>query len=274
MYKFVRHRKSFVALIAVGISFGIFACKYDIKDLGTKPAASFTVAPVAGAVNKYVLTNTSQNAFKIQWDKANGKGFLDGKATDTIYFPDKGSYLVKLLAFGQGGFDTASQVVSVANDDPSAYCPFKLLTTRKWKLNPDPAASAIVVGTDGNPAQYYGGGPLADCQVDDEYTFTSDYKLSYNAHGSTFNGGNISPNYSCGADLSYSNVSFTFSNSVAPGLAGIATITTPGTPPNNFIGVTDVSSNNYRIISISPTAMVLRSGTGSETTHTFKFVAQ
>jgi len=274
MLKFIPYRKKLSAVVAGCLALGFFACTYDIKDLGTKPTASFTVAPVTGEVNKYVLTNTSQNAFRIQWDKANGKGFVEGKTPDTVYFPDKGSYTVRLIAFGQGGFDTSSQVINVASDDPANYSPFKLLTTRKWKLNPDPAANAIVVGTEASPAQYYGGGPLATCQTDDEYTFTSDNKLSYDAHGSTFYGGNIAPNYSCGADLSYSNVSFTFSNSVAPGLAGVATITIPGTPPANFIGVTDVSSNNYRIISISPTAMVLRSGTGSETTHTFKFVAQ
>ena len=274
MNQLIQYKKILAGSISLSIILGLFACKYDIKDLAPKPKASFTVTPVSGAVNKYVLTSTSQNAFKLQWDAANGKGFVDGNTTDTVYFSDKGSYTVRLLAFGQGGFDTASQVINVAADDPANYSPFKLLTTRKWKLNPDPAANAIVVGTDGNPAQYYGGGPLASCQVDDVYTFGADNKLSYNANGSTFYGSNIPPNYSCGADLSYNNVSFTFSNSVAAGLAGIATITTPGTPPSNFIGVTDVSSNNYRIISITPTAMVLRSGTGSETTHTFKFIAQ
>lgn len=273
MYKLFQYKKTFAGFLTTALIAGLFACKYDTKELQPKPKASFTVTPVSGAVNKYVLTSTSQGAFRQQWDAANGKGFMDGGTTDTVYFSDKGTYTVKLLAFGQGGFDTASQVINVAADDPANYSPFKLLTTRKWKLNPDPAANAIVVGTEGNPAQYYGGGALANCQTDDEYTFTTDFKLSYNAKGSTFYGSNIAPNYSCGADLSY-NVTYTFSNSVASGLAGIATITTPGTPPSNFIGVTDISSNNYRIISISPTAMILRSGLGNETTHTFKFVAQ
>ena len=56
--------------------------------------------------------------------------------------------------------------------------------------------------------------------------------------------------------------------------AGIASITITGTPPTQFIGVTDVSSNNYRIISISENEMVLRSGTPAEAVHQFKFVAQ
>jgi hypothetical protein len=44
--------------------------------------------------------------------------------------------------------------------------------------------------------------------------------------------------------------------------------------PAQFIGVTDVSSNNYRIMSISANSMVLRSGTPSEAVHQFKFIAQ
>jgi len=105
------------------------------------------------------------------------------------------------------------------------------------------------------------------------YTFTTALKLNYSANGATFNGGNLAPNFTCGTDRSYSNVSFTFAPGTTAG-AGLATITLPGAIPTNFIGVTDISSNNYRIISISSTAMVLRSGTASETVHQFKFIAQ
>ncbi len=246
------------------------ACEYDVRELGPKPEASFTVTPIQGQTNRYLLTSTSTNTFMYDWDRGDGKGFIRGKNTDTAYFAEKGTYTVRLMGYGHGGMDTEAQEITVANDDPAAFSPFKLLTTRSWKL--DPAVSnAIIVGTEGNPSEYYGGGPLADCQLDDVYTFSADNKLSYNANGATFNAGNIAPNYSCSADRSYSNVSYTFSNTVAG--AGIATITLSSTPPTHFIGVTDVSSNNYRIISISPTAMVLRSGTSSQAVHQFKFVA-
>ena len=69
-------------------------------------------------------------------------------------------------------------------------------SSRSWKLDPASGANSIIVGTEGNPGEYYGGGPLEpNCQTDDVYTFTSADALSYNANGSTFNGGNISPNY-------------------------------------------------------------------------------
>lgn len=259
---------SFVVVIA-----SIIGCDKNEGELGAKPTASFTVTPVAGKVNTFALKSTSEGAFGYQWDKGNGI-FVKGNATDTAYFPVKGTYLVRLRAFGRGGYDSTAQNVTVTVDDVLSNPIFQKLTAKSWKLNPTPGINPVVVGTEGNPAQYFGGGALADCQVDDVYTFSTGMKLTYAANGSTFNGGNVAPNYSCSADRSFSNVAFTFAPSVPAGSAGIASITLTGTPPDRFIGVTDVSSNNYRIISITDNEMVLRSGTASETVHQFKFIAQ
>jgi len=239
--------------------------------LGQKATASFTISPVAGRINTYLLQSTSKNAFGYQWNKGNGD-FVKGQQTDTAYFPLKGNYTVQLRAFGRGGYDTAAQSVTIDVDDILSNPNFKLLIGASWKLNP--ANGSIIVGTEGNPAQYFAGGALDPCQTDDVYTFSSALKLTYNANGSTFNGGNIAPNFNCGIDRSYSDLSFTFEPSVPSGAAGIASINLPGAVPDHFIGVTDVSSNHYRIISISATEMVLRSGTPSEAVHQFKFIAQ
>ena len=263
--------KSFFTLLITSLL--LINCSPESEsDLGTKATASFTIAPVPGKVNTFALQSTSQNAFGYQWDKGNGS-FVKGNQLDTAYFPLKGNYTVKLRAFGRGGYDSTAQTVSVAVDDILNNPQFKLLTAKSWKLDPAAGANAIVVGTEANPSQYFGGGPLADCQIDDVYTFTTDLKLTYRANGATFNGGNLAPNFNCGTDRSYNNVSFTFAPGTPAG-AGLATITLPGAVPTNFIGVTDISSNNYRIISISTTAMVLRSGTAAETVHQFKFIAQ
>jgi hypothetical protein len=49
----------------------------------------------------------------------------------------------------------------------------------------------------------------------------------------------------------------------------------PNVPPANFIGTTDVPTENlYRIIEITPTRMVLRAGTGAGVVFQFKFVRQ
>lgn len=237
--------------------------------LGNPATASFTVSPIAGRTNTYLLTSTSQNAFGYQWDKGTGN-FVKGSQVDTAYFPTKGSYAVKLRAFGRGGYTESENKVEITVDDLMNNPQFKLLTAKKWKLDPD-GATSIIVGTEGNPGQYSPGGALAPCQVDDIYTFTADMKLTYQANGATFNGSNIAPNFNCGQDRSFSNVTYSFQPSVSAG-AGIATIVVTGNTPAVFIGVTDPSSNNYRIISISDNSMVLRSGTSTQTVHQFKFV--
>jgi PKD domain len=147
-------------------------------------------------------------------------------------------------------------------------------SSKSWKLDPTPGANSIIVGTEADPSQYFQGGPLdATCQSDDVFTFTSADRVIYNANGATFNGGNIAPNYNCGADRSY-NAGFTFSATTG-GVAGIATIQLPPNPPTIFIGTTDVPAENvYRIIELSATKMVLRAGNGSGTVFQFKFIPQ
>lgn len=146
-------------------------------------------------------------------------------------------------------------------------------SSKSWKLDPAPGANSIVVGTEANPAEYYGGGPLEpNCQTDDIYTFTTSDLVSYNANGSTFNGGNITPNYNCGSDRSYSNISYAF-GPVSGGVAGLAGLQLPQAPPAIFIGTTDTPAENYyRIIEITSNKLVLRAGNGSGVVFQFKFI--
>ncbi len=148
-------------------------------------------------------------------------------------------------------------------------------SSKSWKLDPTPGANAIIVGTESNLTQYFPGGPLdAGCQTDDSYTFTTADKVTYNSNGSTFNGGNVAPNYNCGADRSYTDISYIF-GATTGGVAGLATIQLPPAPPIIFIGTTDVPSENvYRIIEISANNLVLRAGNGTGTVFQFKFIPQ
>ena len=147
-------------------------------------------------------------------------------------------------------------------------------SSRSWKLDPTTGANSIVVGTEGNPTEYYGGGPLEPtCQVDDVYSFSINDHLIYNANGSTFNGGNIAPNYNCGADRSFEKT-YVF-GAVVGGLDGLAQIQLELAPPASFIGTTDVPAENYyRIMEITPTKMLLRAGSGAGVVFQFKFVRQ
>jgi len=200
MRKLIKYSSSSIWIISLFILL-FFSCKYDVKDLGPKPVASFTVTPIAGQVNKYLLTSTSTNAFRFDWDKASGAGYVKGNAIDTVYFPDRGDYTVKLLVFGQSGMDSASKVINVANDDPAALTPFKLLTnnsSRKWKLAPE--AGALWIGPDPSTTWWQNG--LADittrsCLWNDEYTFVkAGSVLNYDSKGDFYvdeEGGNPHP---------------------------------------------------------------------------------
>ncbi len=174
----MKSNKKIAIVFATTVIFSItvlISCKYDIRELSPKPVASFTVTPITGQVNKYLLTSTSSNAFRFDWDKATGS-FAQGKSVDTVYFPDKGTYTVKLLVYGHNGMDSSSQQVNVANDDPAAITPFKLLTgnsSRKWKLAPE--AGALWIGPSDESATWWSNnaGDLTSraCLFNDEYTF-------------------------------------------------------------------------------------------------------
>jgi PKD repeat protein len=96
------------------------ACTPDKSEpaLGPLPKSSFTVAAVTGKINTYVLSATSQGVFSWSWDPGDGTGSKVGQQSDTVYYSKKGNYKVVLLVLNKGGYDTTSQVITVANDDP------------------------------------------------------------------------------------------------------------------------------------------------------------
>lgn len=173
MKHFINRQICLVALLSATI---FSACKYDVADMMPKPDAAFTVTPITGQVNKYLLTSTSTNSYRYDWDKATGS-YIQGKQIDTVYFPDRGTYKIRLLAYGQSGLDTASQMLTVTIDDPAAITPFKILTNnsdRTWKLAPE--AGALWIGPS-DYSQTWWANNLADvttrsCLFNDEYTFS------------------------------------------------------------------------------------------------------
>jgi len=259
----------------------LFSCKYETRDLLPKPVASFTVTPVAGQTNKYLLTSTSTNAFRYDWDKSSG-AYVQGKQIDTVYFPDRGNYTVRLFVFGQSGIDSAKQVIAVAADDPAALTPFKILTgnsSRKWKLAPE--AGALWIGPD--PGTTWWANGLADvtgrsCMFNDEYTFTkASNVLTYDSKGDFYvdeEGGVPWPGgmpavgcYSNGAiPAQYqawaNNGTFSFEVINNNKLKVIGTgahlgLYKAANPPDAAV-TSPQASVTYDIVSITPTRMVLR----------------
>lgn len=264
------------------LSATLFSCKYEVADLMPKPDASFTVTPVAGQVNKYLLSSTSTNSFRYDWDKGTGT-YAAGKQVDTVYFPDKGTYNVRLLAYGQSGMDTASQVVNVAADDPAALTPFKILTnnsSRTWKLAPE--AGALWIGPSDYSATWWannlGDVTSRSCLFNDEYTFSKAGNVfGYNSKGDFYvdeEGGNphpagmpavgCYPNTAIPAQFQawVNDASFTFQviddNKLrVNGTGAHLGLYKAANPPDAAVG-TPQSSITYQIVSLTASRMVLK----------------
>jgi hypothetical protein len=108
-----------LALLVVAAA-SLSGCTPDNKSesLGALPSASFTVSPVSGKSNTYVATAGTDGIFQWYWNAGDGSaGFLGG-SSDTLFYPLAGNYRVTLMAFGHGGYDSASQVVAVDSNAP------------------------------------------------------------------------------------------------------------------------------------------------------------
>jgi PKD repeat protein len=263
------------------VFFTLLSCKYDTRDLGPKPKAAFTVTPISGQVNRYLLTSNSQNAFRYQWDKGTGT-YAEGKAVDTAYFPDAGTYRVRLFVFGHSGIDSAFQTINVAQDDPAALTPFKILTgnsSKKWKLAAEPGA--LWIGP--NSTTTWWQNTMADvtarsCLFNDEYTFVKAGSLmQFDSKGDFYvdeEGGNPHPagmpavgcysNSAIPAQFQAwaNNNTFTFevinNNQLkVNGTGAHLGLYKAGTPPNAAVP-SPQPSVTYEIVSITPTRLVLR----------------
>jgi hypothetical protein len=221
------------------------------------------------------------NGFRYDWDKATGS-YAKGLEIDTVYFPDRGDYTVRLFVYGHNGMDSAMQVVSVPNDDPAALTPFKLLTgnsTRTWKLAPEPGA--LWIGPD--PATTWWANNTADittrsCLFNDEYTFTkAGSTVSFSSKGDFYvdeEGGNPHPSgmpaVGCYANnaipaqfQAWANdgvFAFEVINNNKLKVTGTGAhlgLYKAGTPPDAALPA-PAASVTYDIVSITATRMVLR----------------
>ena len=213
------------------------------------------------ASNKLLAANKINGSYNIS---------LTGLAENTDYF-------VRAFATNEAGTNYSIQV----QFNTESINNIKLLLTGgsriTWKLDPAPGAAAVTAGTETNPTEFYAGGPLAPCQINDSYTFTINDSIYANFSGDALI--NDAPaSYYCSG---YGNFSGTFSFGPVVGSgAGFAQIvlTTPGkqfeglTLDKQFIGIMDNVQNVYRILEISSTKMVLRVGDGSGFVQTLKFV--
>lgn len=84
--------------------------------------ASFTMAPVQGRTNRYLVTNTTEGAIATRWDIGTGAGWTMGRFADTVFYPDAGTYTIKMQSLNKAGvlYEAAPVTVNVATSDPVA----------------------------------------------------------------------------------------------------------------------------------------------------------
>jgi len=111
-------------LITVLVVLTMISCRKDYQDNGLETALTptFVVENITGRPNSFVVRNNTVGFIKTRWDFGNGGGFIDGKAVDTIFYPDAGVYSVKMQVMGKGGvfYDAPARDITVAASDPVA----------------------------------------------------------------------------------------------------------------------------------------------------------
>lgn len=85
---------------------------------GSNIDPSFTITPVAGKVNTYLLTAQISGVISSQWDI--GYGPYMGKMNEEIVLPDAGHYTITHIAVAAGGVTSkVSHDITVAASDPA-----------------------------------------------------------------------------------------------------------------------------------------------------------
>lgn len=83
--------------------------------------AAFTITPVAGKSNTYVLNAEAEGVLGVKWDLGDGGGSALGSIIDTVFYPDAGDYTITLTAIGRGGKTaTATDDLNIPTSDPNA----------------------------------------------------------------------------------------------------------------------------------------------------------
>ncbi|PIF32704.1 hypothetical protein CLU81_3257 [Flavobacterium sp. 9] len=97
------------------------SCSEDVNPnvlIASGVDSAFTITPVTGEVNTYILTSKVPGIIESYWDI--GYGPYLGKMTEKIVLPDAGTYTVKHIAVAAGGkTETTAHDIVVATSDPA-----------------------------------------------------------------------------------------------------------------------------------------------------------
>jgi PKD repeat protein len=234
------------------------SCKKEGDDYtleGPVPAADFSSTVDASQFPVRVnFKNSSKDGFVYQWDFGDNSGL--GSGTDISHtYQRPGTYQVKLTAAGRGGTSPVQQKTVVV---PSACdnAGFSFLTAcsgsgaASWTISNQPGAIVRYAanGTTVISSLPATGTQLPACQLDDQFSFGSNYAYGYDAGGAN---GQTYSNGACGvAKAANSN----FIYKPVAGTLGQIILTTN----KSFIGLTDsVVNKTYTIEEATATRLRL-----------------
>ena len=160
-----------------------YSCKPETAgDLGAKPKADFQVIQGTTNPNRYSFVNKSSMPAVAHWSiesvTPSGKTTMGDTAKASFIFA--GNYKVTMYAAGQGGVDSITKTITVAQSDPNACQGTQLgfitsCTSKKWKLDPAAGAYNKTFVYD-NKGDFFGDGYMGDntgtCQPSSNYTAT------------------------------------------------------------------------------------------------------
>ncbi|CAC9972666.1 MULTISPECIES: hypothetical protein [Flavobacterium] len=113
-------KRSAYLMLAIALG-SLTGCDDDPANNGltaTNVDAAFTIAPVAGKVNTYLLTAQENGVISSKWDI--GYGPYMGKMEEEVVLPDAGTYTVTHTAIAAGGATSkVSHDIVVAASDPA-----------------------------------------------------------------------------------------------------------------------------------------------------------
>lgn len=232
-----------VPVIVAGV---FYACTPDKMGggLGGVPKADFVFAPGPNA-NAVVLVNKSSTASIPYWKVLSTGQKLSGDSAK-VNFVFSGTYSVTLLVAGNGGLDSVTKQVTIAQNDPNACngTAIGFITgcgTKTWKLNP--VAAAYEVGPSGpDDGSWWSNGtgdvPARSCEFDDTYAFTFNAAgtFVYNNQGSFYADGYMGVNGNdCETNAQFTTIqkpwgsgNFNFTVTEKTGVKGLGQITVTG----------------------------------------------
>jgi hypothetical protein len=224
----------------------------------TPDAPQFSIEPIAGDSNRWIIKDLTAGTFQRLWDLPGGSPKTSVKATDTISYSKAGNYVITLYVSKSDGSGTpsASKSIKLTKDGALACTPQLALLTgdcspagKCWTLSHE--AGAVKVGPSYDDYSWYTSpvNGLQAEQYDDGFCFTFQGLVFQNKN----NGASVNP-WNAYAPQAYD-----------PGVSEFTYLTGTGTngrdqillPDNQFMGVWD-SDNLLDIVKMTATDLIVR----------------